>query len=854
MIREQLPLPTLWALCNTPADQYPSPTELPAASEWIDAPVPGTLATAAAASGYRLPDSNWDDCDWWYRCPFTLDATRRTGQRWFICFEGLATHAQVWLNGQVILVADNMFRTYEVDISAHIADANWLHIVFRSLTRQLADKKPRPRWKTNLVEHQQLRWHRTTLLGRIPGWTPPVKPIGPWRAVSLERRAQVSVTKLLLRPQANADGQAQLADTSSSDNSTAAVDIEVELSILDITSSATLIEQATAHLILDGVRFPLALHHQGERLTIAQQLAVEAPLWWPHTHGTAALVDYALEISIDGTSTTLDSGKLGFRQVTVARESSAGGDAALAIAVNGVPIFCRGACWSINDIDSLTGDPRELRRSLLLARDAGVNMLRIGGTMVYEQDTFYALCDELGIMVWQDFMFANMDYPADDQQFLANVTAEVSEQLQRLCRFACISVYCGNSEVQQQAAMFGMPAEHWQSPLFDASIPALCEQLHPGIPYFPSTPCEGALPFHIGTGLSHFYAVGAYQRALSDRIIEQVKFTPECLGFANIPADSTVNSVMGGGVFACHHPRWKAGVPRDTGTGWDFEDIRDHYLKSLYAEDPATLRYHNPGRYLQLSRSVTGEVMAQVFSRWRTSTRCGGALVWFFKDLVPGAGWGLLDAGNLPKAVYYYLRRVWAKRAVLLTDNGLDGLDITAINEMPAPFTGSLEFGLIDRGQTFTARETTPISITARGTITLNSDALLGRFYDTTYNYRFGPPKHELAFARLTDAQGSPVSEACYFPGTLKLTCQDKADIVTRIEPNDRGFSLTLRADRFLQCVDLDIRDHEPDDNFFHLLPQVDKVVQWRRRTDTPRSFRGTLSAVNLAHPIRLQL
>src|SRR5205085_4140347 len=131
--------------------------------------------------------------------------------------------------------------------------------------------------------------------------------------------------------------------------------------------------------------------------------------------------------------------------------------------LNGVSVFCRGACWTCNDIVTLIGTEASLTHDLLLARAAGINMLRVGGTMVYESDRFYQLCDELGIMVWQDFMFANMDYPVDDTGFAANIAAEAKYQLGRLSRHPSVAMYCGSSEIEQQAAMLGMPREFWRN-------------------------------------------------------------------------------------------------------------------------------------------------------------------------------------------------------------------------------------------------------------------------------------------------------------------------------------------------------------------------------------------------------
>jgi hypothetical protein len=323
------------------------------------------------------------------------------------------------------------------------------------------------------------------------------------------------------------------------------------------------------------------------------------PLWWPHTHGEPALLDWSLAIE----GRVVAGGKVGFRRLDVRQ------DGTFEARVNGEPVYCRGACWTIDDVVTLDADAATLERDLRLARDAGVNMLRVGGTMVYESDRFYDLCDELGVLVWQDFMFANMDYPVEDADFAAEVEAEAAYQLDRLARHPCVAVSCGNSEVEQQAAMRGVPPGLWRHRWFADDLPALCAERHPGTAYVPSTPGGGALPFHVGAGVAHYYGVGAYLRPPSDVRRAGVKFAAECLAFANVPEAETVAAITGGPP-ATHHPRWKERVPRDAGAAWDFEDVRDHYLRLLFGVDPVQARCFDLPRYLRRSRVVPGEMRA----------------------------------------------------------------------------------------------------------------------------------------------------------------------------------------------------------------------------------------------------
>jgi beta-mannosidase len=819
-----------WWVHRTTAGEYQTPDWLDSASDSpLPATVPGTVSQLLFDSTPQPYDnlSDLDQSDWWYHCNFALDDI--SAPQTFLVFDGLATLAEVWLNGERILSTDNMFRQYRVDVTSFIQSQNTLAICFRSLAQALKERRPRPRWKTKLIEHQQLRWFRTTLLGYIPGWAPPLKAIGPWRAIYLE---QAEIAHL-----AEWDIQTRV------EGSRGLIGLQAGVNVYDQKSCTLTLDVADKkHILFDGKPKASNLH-------VEREISLDGiELWWPHTHGDPRLYPYTLTLQSGDRQVTLKTGTIGFRNIELDNS-----DDKFQLRLNGQPVFARGASWTVNDIISLTGNSDDLRSALELARQAGMNMLRLSGTMLYEQDEFYTLCDELGIMVWQDFMFANMDYPVDDPDFHGNILAEAVGQLKRLQPHPSVVVYCGSSEVEQQAAMLGMPAELWRNDWFATELPHLVGTYHHGTVYVPSTPSGGALPFHTNRGVAHYYGVGAYLRDLSDVRRADVKFATECLAFANIPDDETIRSVMGDLLPMPHHPRWKSRVPRDNGSGWDFEDVRDHYLGELFDVDPVRLRSTDTPRYLRLSGLASGEIMSQVYSEWRSvHSCCGGALVWFYNDLWPGAGWGVLDSDGRPKAAYYYLKRVLQPICLLITDEGLQGLDLHVINERSMDFGGTLEFCMLRDGDVTVARASREIHLGPREKACFSADELLGDFYDVSYAYRFGPAHHELSCATLRDRDGQIVSQQFHFPQGHTLPMA-RAQVEARAtQMPEGGYQLSVQSDRFLYGVHLDCDGYRPGDNEFHLMPGQLRSITLFPTSDSSGKLRAYLSAANLRDEISI--
>ncbi|MBB3611695.1 glycoside hydrolase family 2 protein [Rhizobium sp. BK602] len=785
-----------WNLVLTEAGTGILPSDVSLTSGFIPAPVPGTVAEALEKAGRfdRAKPQPLHDRDAWYICRL-VDAEAGDA---ILRLEGLATLCEVFLNGQKILTSNSMFEAHDIDVT--LVGGDELALCFRALEPKLSEPGPRARWRPQMITPQGLRMVRTTLLGHMPGWCPEVQAVGPWRPVSLLRPVAPVIRDLSLRPDLLENGEGRLYASLS-------IEGDVEGLVLKCGEAEQAFEKSGAG-----------------RHTAILKIPDVAP-WWPHTHGVPQLHDVALVV--DGVEYAL--GRTGFRRLSVDRGAD-GQD--FALIVNGERIFCRGAVWTTADIVRLPGGRDDYESWLRLAAQAGMNMIRIGGTMAYETPEFFRLCDELGLLVWQDFMLANFDYPKNDAAFNAHVEAEVSELLNRTRLSPSLAILCGGSEIHQQAAMMGLPERFRASPIVEEIIPPLVQSLRPDVPYVVNSPSGGAMPFSPNAGVTHYYGVGAYMRPLADARRADVRFAAESLAFAHVPQARTLARHLP--VPAVHSPLWKERVPRDRGASWDFEDVRDHYLKELYGFEPNRLRREDPDLYLNLSRAVTGEVTEETYAEWRRhGSGCNGALVWTLQDLLPGAGWGVIDSTGEPKPVWYGLRRAFRPVQVLLMDEGTNGLDVHVINEGDAALELTLEVSCLRDGRQKVVGGDSELSIGPRSKQKIACTDLFGAFFDTTYAFRFGPPSHDVTVARLTAREsGAVIAEAFHFPLGRAKAFHD-AEITASVLREGEEWFLDLRSDRLAQLVQIDFEAYRAEDDWFHLSPGVTRQVRLYPRVGT---------------------
>lgn len=780
------------------------------AADWIDAPVPGTAAQALENAGKATPEllADLQRRHIWYRCRFRIDPTDRCRLR----FAGLAPHCDIHIGDEIVATAPSMFDPVDVPVPENITKTT-LYIHFKPLTAQtLPAATRRQRWRPHLVASPHMRMARASLIGHMPGWCPETPPVGPYRRVEIIREGPVTAHDARVRTWL--------------DGATGHVEISFDIKGLSGPLTASCWDAAAE--MVQGADGRYRAH-----LTIAKP-----PLWWPHSHGEPNL----LPLTLYGEDIEIALGFVGFR--TLELDRGADGDG-FGLVVNGVPVFCRGANWVPRL--HLPGEYEDYEPVLRQMREAGMNMLRISGIMTREAPELFEICDKLGIFVSYDEAFANFDYDFEALSTSFRIDRSVSQFLHGVETSPSLAMITGGSEMAQQAAMLSLPESVWNLDAHAERLTGLVHAVRPDVIVLANSPYGGELPFQPDKGVSHYFGVGAYQRPLEDARRAHVRFATECLAFANLPQPERLPAIAGDARPGT--PEWKRLVVRDLKADWDFEDTRDFYLGLLYGVEPGALRSSDPERYLALSCAVPGEVMEATFAEWRRAgsvTR--GGLVWFNRDIAPGFGWGVVDAGGVAKPAWHALRRAFRTLTVALTDEGLNGLHCHLINETRDNRDVTLTLTCLGEDGSVVIDGARALTLAPRSVVKLSSAAVFGMFFDVTYAYRFGPPAHVATVARLVDTASSELlAEGFHFPLGRGHAVAD-VGLCAELETDGSGRAvLALTTTRLAQSVHIACEGFLPDDDWFHLAPGAGRRIRLKGQGKP----RGTVTALNHAGTLR---
>ncbi|HET7724358.1 MAG TPA: glycoside hydrolase family 2 protein [Propionibacteriaceae bacterium] len=673
---------------------------------WLPAVVPGGVHESLLAAGriedpYRDENESsirWiEERDWWFRGRFSAPADLQADERVRLVFHGLDTVAEVWLNGERIGRHANMFRPAEFEVTSLLAPTNEVLVRFSppldglEVPPSVADVMGRmgailgdlaegteegPGIFSPSLARATLRRKATFSWGWDFG--PRVPSVGIWRPVELRRERVATITGHHVRTDAlHEDGSADVT-----------VSVEV-----DAFAGGTL--AARARLGTPGgesyeLEFPLAGGSGSGFVTVP-----DARLWWTHDLGEPALHDVSISLTADGVEVDRVVDRVGLRTVTLDRSPDPEGGHRFGFVLNGVPVFARGAAWLPASmlVGSVTAERH--RELVELARDGGMTMLRIWGGGVYEQDSFYAACDELGVMVWHDFMFACIDYPSEDQELAAEVAAEAAYQVRRLRNRACMALWAGNNEVQlvHGFAYQNYDPGDWGWGFFHDLLPRTVAELDGCVPYWPGSPWgdapeEGFMAVNgvlsgdrhawevwhgmdFGAGGGDFASVGEarhYRRYAQDR----GKFISE-FGIHASPEKGTLERWIDPTRLSVHSRTF------DWHNKDNPKDKADPILEIITGL-PTSL-----DEYVDFTMVAQAEGLKFGIEHYRRRQPSNnGTLIWQFNDVWPGFTWSVVDYDLVPKAAYYYAKRAFAPVLASFRRDG-DRLELWVSNSTARP-------------------------------------------------------------------------------------------------------------------------------------------------------------------------
>ncbi|WP_166555827.1 glycosyl hydrolase 2 galactose-binding domain-containing protein [Mycolicibacterium sp. CBMA 226] len=784
-----------WQVLRRSPGAVAEPDEL--AGDWAVAQmldIPATVATAY--------DGDPDDYDWWFRATMTVaEATS-------IEFEGLTFPATVFLDGTPVADCESMFLPLRIECDGGDHE---VVIRFASLNHWLKTRRPRGRWRSMLVASPGLRWARTTLIGRAPVYGNLPAPVGIWRPITAVP-AQVR-TDVVVRVEGTV---VRVVGASQART--------IELALMDPAGRRIATETAAP---ADGAfRF---------------DIAVESPMpWWPNGYGPQHL--YRLHIAADGVEVA--DQPVGFRSLSVS-------DDGFQINVNDTAIFCRGVTWSPPDPVRAFAEPAQIRDQVRTFAAAGATMVRVVGGLLFEQAEFWHACAESGLLVWQDAMLSTFDPPAEQSELIAR---ELISVLRRVSGNPALAVVSGGSETLQQPEMLGLRHDESMMDVLESVLGAVVTE-HSDAHYVRASPSASPgsddLAIRSDTGIAHWFGVGGYLQPIAAVRSAGVQFAAESLAFSNPPMLDYIERHFGSAAVAGHHPQWKAGIPRDRGSSWDFEDVRDFYAEEVFGEDLLAVRRTDPERYLQLGRLAIATAMRECFVFWRRAdSACRGALVLSGRDMSPGAGWGLLDSDGHAKPALSVLARVWAPVAVLVSDEGLAGIRIDIHNDTGAALRGELTLTATSFAGV-TVDVTRNIAVPAASSITFADAELSGRFRDLSHGFRFGPPTADAVQAVVAFDSGPTVHDVLITNPAGRQIASSVTASAAR-QPDDRWI-LELLSEVAVRYVDVDIPGWRADDNYFDLAPRLPRQIPLLCH-DGDETPTGTVGSIDLRTraPIRI--
>jgi len=637
--------------------------------KWLTATVPGTVHLDLM-NNKIIPDPYKDENekkvqwieneDWDYQTSFTVSPKELKNQNIDLVFNGLDTFSEIYLNGKLLKKTDNMFRKWEIPVKKYLkAGDNLLQIKFKSAVnvgKELAKKVPftMPESPRSFVRKAQYQFGWD--------WGPRLVTAGIWKDVKLEfwNNAKILNVKNLQNMSAEAFND---------------MNFEVEINAQNSGEYFLQINKANKTISLqkglNKVKVPYDDYVSGMKL------------WQPNGWGEPNLYNFKILLSKKNQNIDEKNIKIGLRTIELIQEKDEKGKS-FYFKVNGNPMYVKGTNWIPSDSFSPRMTKEKYQKLIKDCKDANINMIRVWGGGIYEDDEFYKACDENGILVWQDFMFAGSFYPSDEA-FLNNIKEEVKDQVNRLQNHASIALWCGNNEVDEAIVNWGYQKQFkyskedslqvWKDykKVFHELIPnTLKENLtNDKNIYWPSSPSIGwGHKESLTEGDSHYWGVWWGEQPFEIYNEKVPRFASE-YGFQGMPTLETTKSMFSGtpnlslenGTIKAHEKHAR---------GWE---IINSYMKRDYNVPTDFVKYNYVSQLLQ----ARGMQIA-IEAHRRAKPYNMGTLYWQLNDCWPVVSWSSIDYLGNWKALHYQVKRSFENQ-VILTDEKDGALNFSLIND-----------------------------------------------------------------------------------------------------------------------------------------------------------------------------
>ena len=760
------------------------------ATKWMKGTVPGTVHTDLMSNDtiedpfYRMNENDvqWiDSQQWLYRREFKVSASLLHEDSVQLVAEGLDTFAAIRLNGKLVGETANMFVEHRLEVKRYLRPGkNTIEILFDSPSiRSKAIEKKHGALRVALEPHRV--YVRKAQYSFGWDWGPKLTTSGIWRNISLE----VFSHARLVHPHVKVLAL----------NSREAV-VQVSVEVERVRSPGL-----SVRMLVTGEQSYAEQTSAARGNTIRTTFRIPKPkLWWPNGYGDQPMYDALFSLCKDGKEIHRLEVPFALRTVHLIQEKDSEGKSFI-IEINGKKIYCKGTNWIPCD----TFIPRVAESTyetlLHLAKDAHMNMIRVWGGGIYEQDVFYHQCDKLGLMVWQDFMYACGAYP-DVPWFFRQAKEEAESVVERLRNHPSIVVWCGNNECEWLFCTENpdkTPDDMSGAKIFRGILPSVISKLDGTRPYWRSSPFGAGFPNSAYNGTHHQWSVWSDWKDYKLYENDNGRFVAE-FGFQAPANRNTFEEVT---LPVDRHPQSRVMEHHNKqveGTERLMRFQTAHYKLSMDFDE-----------FIYKGQLIQAEALKYAVEHWRRRKfNTAGSLFWQLNDCWPVSSWAVIDSALRPKAGYYFAKKFFA--AVLLSFKQVDGtLEVWVTNDLLREASGTIDLGL----RSFSGKKVWTKSLNVRIKPNASSRVFeieLSRFakYDSTRHYFTG---------RLLTSEDL-VSEQRYFLHEPKHLRFPKAKVSAQIASQKNGtYVITLKANAFVKNVRVEIlgEDVDFDDNYFDL-------------------------------------